>query len=322
MKKSKLKPLLLSAILFAPLAWAQDTKVPEPGAAPVMKTVELEWETVPNATSYEVRLTPVDRGSKPLIFKSPDNHLSDSVPVGMYKLQIRSRGEDVDSSWSPPIDFEVAIKETFPLYPEDKAVIDAKTMEKQNVEFKWTPVKKVKVYTLKVWGEDQPDKPWTFTGQSTTKTLQVPPGRVYHWDVSFQSADGVTYDQNPKTFTFTLQGTRLNKPEIDKAQLPTLLEWQPVPEAKAYKGKLYFKHMDETEWTLVSEATLTENEWRMQRLKPGAYKLEITAVSPRRLSSETTSKEFFIKPSRDSLALLMRTAIQESSAARTRNNRE
>lgn len=269
----------------------------EDPAPQVWKTIELEWEKVDNAGSYEVRLTP-EKSDKSLVIQAVENHLTQEVPVGNYYLQIRAKAKNSDdfSAWSPISDLEVAIKEIIPLHPTDKSVIDAEGSVKQLVEFQWSPVDKVREYTLKVWSEDKKDTPWIFTGHQTSKKLEVPPGRVYYWQVRFESANDVSYQQEPKTFSFILQGTQLLKPEINKYVAGKDLSWIGSEDSKAYQTKLFYRHLDETEWTPVREDKVGEPKLSLEKLKAGAYKIEITATAPRRLNSETSSYEFLVKP--------------------------
>lgn len=299
-----MRRILSLIILAAPLVFAQEAAVPPPIKQDPWKTIELEWEQVENAGSYEVKLTPVGGGPEH-IFAAPENRLLQEVPVGNYRLQVRSKSKDGGdfSPWSEASTIEVAIKEITPLYPVDKAIIDAKGNGKQPVDFKWTPVEKVKEYTLKVWSEDAKDKPWIFTGKNTGKTLEVPPGQTYYWQVSFESSNDTSYYQEPKTFSFALQGTRLLKPEINKlVHNAKNLTWKASPGAAIYRAKLFYRHLDETEWTALGDAKDSATEWALHQTKAGIYKIEVIAEAPRRMSSETASYEFMIKPSQADLA--------------------
>jgi hypothetical protein len=283
---------LTLAVLLALAAQGHGQKItPE-----ILKSVELEWDQVETVLSYEVRLTPA-LGGTARVFTAKENHLTQDVPIGTYTLQVRCLGKDGEtfSPWSEGRTLEVANKEVIPISPEDKSTIDAENATKQPVQFKWSPVDKVKIYTLKVWSTDKKDTPWVFTGTDTSKKLAVPPGKVYFWQVSFESAGDTDYAQEPKVFSFTLQGSKLLKPEITRAG-PTL-NWDANPEASHFLAKFYYRHLDETEWTLVREETLPASSWPIAKLKPGSYKLEVTATAPRHLSSDPAAFEFTVKPS-------------------------
>lgn len=261
------------------------------------KTIELEWEKVPDADGYEVRFTPTTAGGKARVFTTQDNKFSQLVPVGLYKLQIRAKAKGTDewSEWSPASDFEVANKEVAPLFPADKAVIDATGKGKQEIEFRWSPVEKIREYTLKVWSDEKKDTPWIFTGKNTHKKLEVPPGRVYYWQVLFASADEVDYAQEPKTFSFSLQGEQLLAPEINEYVAGKPISWKSSAGAKAYKVKLFYRHLDEKEWSRVRDEKI-EATSLATKLKPGQYKIEVVATSPKHADSLPGNAEFLVKP--------------------------
>src|ERR1044072_5955195 len=112
--------LITKLIFLSTFAFAQ--------TAPVMKTIELEWDEVPNADSYIVRLTPMQPAGEPWYFTTKTAELSEKVPVGTYELRIRPKSKEADvfSKWSDPSLLEVAVKAAKPLHPEDKSTIEAK----------------------------------------------------------------------------------------------------------------------------------------------------------------------------------------------------
>lgn len=275
------------------------------------KTIEIEWEQVPNAVSYEVRLSPVT-GDKPHIFSTSDNHLSQQVPVGNYRLQIRSKAKDTGdfSPWSAASDFEVVNKEVEPLSPKNNEVINAATDRKQTIDFNWSPVDKVKQYTLKVWNDDRKDNPWIFTGTSTHRRLEVPVGRVYFWQVLFASASDVDYAQEPKTFSFSIQGKPLLKPAISKYVPGKDLSWKGGEGTAAYKVKIFSRLLDEKDWHFKREEK-TENPHLVLKLDPGNAKVEVTATAPKRIDSEAATYEFLVKPTLVQLNTALSKAVHQ-----------
>jgi hypothetical protein len=230
-------PLLL--ILF--LAWPAFAQTADP-IKPPLKTIEIEWEPIEKAGGYEVRLMPA-AGGKPLKFFTAESHFIQDVPVGAYKMQVRSRARDEDyfSPWSDSFPIEVVAKEITPLKPVDKEIISAPSALKSSVEFEWKPVNGVKEYTLKVWNDARAEKPWVFVTRNTKKKLDVPPGEVYHWQVLFESDSAVSYAQAPTTFSFTLLGQKLIEPEIRPPEIQGLgrkLSWHESPDA-AKNAKTY-----------------------------------------------------------------------------------
>lgn len=296
----------LWALLLALQANAQGLHldVPPASAPLAMKTIELEWDSVDNAGSYEVKLLPED-ALVPMQFTTQEAKLVQQVPVGNYTLQVRARSTDGSdySPWSEPMPFAVVVKELQPLHPEDKSVVPSDGVSKQTVEFRWTPVEKVKLYTLVVWSEEKKETPYIFNTKETFKKLEVPAAQVYFWQVKFESADNVAYAQQPKTFTFTLLGKHLLKPEINSKSPPPLTEltWRASPDAKEYAAKIYYRCLDESEWKPLREAKLAGTSWAIGKLKAGAYKLEVIARAPRHIDSEAAVYQFVIKPAQADL---------------------
>ena len=287
-----------SKVSFAALALAGTVALAQGQA---FKTIEIEWEAVPKVGGYEVRLVPAG-GGKTLKFLTVESRLVQDVPVGEYKMQIRSRAKDEDymSAWSEVIPLEIVAKEITPIKPEDKATLNAVGIAKYTVEFEWATVDKVKEYTLKVWSEKRIDKPWVFVTRKTSKKLDVPPGEVYHWQVLFESASAVSYAQAPTTFTFTILGQKLTTPEITiPTPAPNLnkMSWRESEGATTYIAKLYYRHLDETTWTLALQTQTPHTEWLFAGLKRGAYRLDVLATAARRTQSDLAQFEFSIKPS-------------------------
>ena len=276
----------------------------EPGALE-LKTIELEWEAVENADGYEVRLTP--ETGKQIFFKTADSKLSEQVPVGVYSLRIRSKhkeSSDLWSPWSDAIRLEVLKKELQLLEPQNEVVLTANSNKREEVAFKWSEVAKAKTYTLQIWDEQTKEKPLTFITKKNSQRLKLLPGRVYFWQVTFESSTAVNYVQVIKTNMFTIQGARLVKPSIHAFKTGAeqkVLSWISSKQAKSHSVKLFFRYLDEEKWTQVNTAEVPTVMWEFGKLKPGMYKLEVIAHAPKHTSSEPGSYEFLVKPKRAEL---------------------
>lgn len=295
MRQTISKIIYMLAVAAAVNAVAQDAQAPVP-----TKTVELEWEAEPQAENYEVRLTPAT-GEPPLVFTATENKLTQDIPVGLYNLEVRVKVRDEDnySPWSDPVEIEVVSKNTVPLKPENESLQTALSTKDVPIEFQWAPVDRVREYTVRVWNEARRDNPWVFTTRKTSKVLNVPPGEVYSWQVFFDRAGSVMYNQNPPIFTFTLQGMKLVRPAITSRLIlgdVKIFSWRRSPGAKEYHAKLFYRNLDEKDYRLVREEKLSFLYWRTQRLEAGQYKLEVQAHAPKRASSDVAVFEFVIKP--------------------------
>lgn len=274
-------------------------------STPEMKTIELEWEPQDNADGYEVRLTPA--GGKPILFRTFEAKLSEQVPTGIYSLRIRSRHKEVQDLWSPWSDalrLEVLRKELHLLEPENEATLTASSAARQEVLFKWSEIAKAKDYTLKIWTEETKEKPLVFVTRKTTQRLKLLPSQVYYWQVTFESANAISYVQTVRTSMFTMQGPKLVKPSIvafKPGEPRTGLTWISGKKSQTFEAVLSFRYLDETEWTAIKEEKTANTRWDFGKLKPGAYKLEVVAYAPKNAPSDKGIYEFVVKPSREEL---------------------
>jgi len=298
------KILAIFALLFFLPAHADSEETPVgPPMAEVtpMKTIELEWEAIDNAFGYEILLTP-EGGGAALTFKTEEPKFSREIPVGVYRLKIRARHKEFADHWSPwsdPMTVEVLSKELSLIYPAENAVLKAPTDERLEVRFEWTPVDNAKDYTIKIWTEETKDDPITFVTRKNSQRLKLIPSRVYFWQVTFESANNVSYVQQAKTSTFILEGPKLVEPSIKPFaanEVKTKLSWTASEKTKAYKATLNFRFIDDPEWKTKKQKTLSEPVWEFGRLKPGVYKLEVVATAPRHASSDPGTYEFSVKP--------------------------
>jgi hypothetical protein len=274
-------------------------------APPDLKTIELEWEPIENADGYEVRLTP--EGGKPIFFRTFESKLSEEIPVGVYNLRIRSRSKEAEDLWSPWSDglrLEVLKKELVLEAPLNESTIVAKSGAREEIEFKWTEIPKVRDYVLKIWTEETKEKPLVFVTRRNSQRLKLLPSQVYFWQVTFESATATQYVQVVKTNMFTLQGPKLVKPSITPfkpGEERTGLSWISSKRAQSYSAQLFFRYLDQNEWQEYKSEDPTETRWDFGKLKPGAYKLEVVAHAPRHADSDKGSYEFLIKPKQNEI---------------------
>ena len=276
------------------------------------KVIEIEWEPITRAGGYDLKFIP-DDGKAAIFVRTTESRLSQELPIGKYRLQIRTRAKDEDyaSDWSAPVPIEVVEKTINPLKPEDKAVIESKAT-KHTVEFEWSPVENVKEYTLKVWNDKRKDNPWVFVTRQTRKRLEVPAAENYYWQVLFEAANSINYQQEPTTLTFTLLGSRLVTPSISTPKSITDvrgLTWTESPGAEEYVIELAYRHLDETEFQPIKSLTTKDLKLPFDQLKPGVYRAQIQARAIKRLPSEKGQLEFLVKPTAEA----MRAALAQGS---------
>jgi hypothetical protein len=290
---------IILVLLFC-LPFFASAQLPPPQA-----TVELDWEPIENAQAYEVKLEPKD-GGETIIIKSVENKISQRVPVGEYNVRIRSQDKKSGyfGKWSPGISIEVSSKVVKLIAPEDNAVLSDFSGEEAEIEFRWDANADARQYTIKIWSDNEAEAQ-EIPVSDTLYKLKLPLGRVYHWNVTFETNRAIKYQADPMTYSFSLLGKRLLRPEIDPVVVTTkdatTIKWSESPEATGYKTQVSFRYLDETEYQALAQDTVSTTSWSTQRFKPGAYKIEVTATASLRMNSEPAIYEFVQKPTEQEL---------------------
>lgn len=297
---------------------AQEASV---AAANAEATLDIEWEKIEDATSYEVKLTP-STGGDVLKFLSSDTRLTQKLPQGNYKFQIRSREKTTGyfGPWSPETEVEVTPKAVKLISPSEGAEISEPKEKRTQVEFQWTPVLGAKEYTLRIWFDEEKNAR-EFKSKTNKKLLTLPAAKTYAWQVTFLTDRSIGYLAAPQIGNFKVLGKQLMKPVITEKVLPTeadakaqvvnqMIKWKGSQASKSFKVKFSRRALDEEEWAPLKDIQTQEaSELRFEKLKPGAYKIEVTSQSPNRVSSEAATYEFVVKPTEAELDQAMKTAL-------------
>lgn len=321
MRRSAL-PLLLLILTSVVSAFA----VADPPVAtnPAMNarreaTLDLEWETVAGASSYDVKLTPKSGGAS-IEVNVKENKLSHRMPVGVYLLRIRSQDEasGLFGPWSEPTEIEVAAREIELSEPVNGAEIDADSARLSRVVFRWRPARGAKIYVLKIWMADDETKQKEFKTGNTALAVRLPTAKSYRWQVTFESDTEVGYLTASTSYGFSLVGPRLTKPVVQAVADPkkglsalTQIRWTRVPRATFYTARMWRRFLDENEWEAVAEnEAFAALFWRFDRLKPGQYRFEVIAQAKNRRASEPGVLELTVKPTADELRMALEGAVR------------
>ena len=299
-------------------------------------TIELEWEVVDGASAYEVELTPklpsgpnsgtdsaLDSAAvsskpsaQPIRFSTTTAKVSQKVPLGIYSLRIRSKegASGYFGDWSAPVEIEALAKTIQPIFPPDKSEVASPAERRKRVTFEWTAANDAREYTLRIWSDDL-NSPKEFkiqnvqtpqSGRNPRQDIMLTAGKVYHWQVTFESKTNVNYQSQPPTFSFTLLGSQLTTPDFAPADYKRNVQkakWSASPKAEVYSGALEYHSLDELEWrSLRKLASLRTTEWQLGKLKPGVYRVTVVAHAKNHIDSEPGYHEFVVKPSKSELA--------------------
>jgi hypothetical protein len=272
-------------ILFSMLAWSQ---------SPQQKTVEIEWEVVSGAKSYEIEI--ISEGQQPVLQRVNQNLIRMQMNNGEYQFRVRAidlRG--IRSDWSEPESLNLnlqAIKKDFPAH---LSAVNSSSEDQQLVELRWQPQDDVESYEVTITSLDGTiQEVLTVSGSSLKKELPV--GKTYAWKVRALTQGALTDDN---AFTFTLIGKALDKPEIESPsnQFVRDLEWKTPSYADSFRFLLQRQNRKTKKWEKVlSEDNYKDNSLVFDgKLPGGTYRLLVVAKAPLRQPSPTANLTFNVK---------------------------
>ncbi|MCB9072247.1 MAG: hypothetical protein H6623_01400 [Bdellovibrionaceae bacterium] len=263
----------------------------------VRRNVEVEWDTIENATQYEVQVIRTDDANKkPLRFKTQSPQWSATIKPGLYKMQVRSYDDrGVPGSWSPESELLVKLPSVISIFPEEKKIINAKEEDKRNIEFKWETVPGAEKYRVKA---QTADSVWTFEQDinDTKIKIDVPVGAVISWEVVAINDKGEEGDRWKSVETFEVYGPALKKPVIEKpfSKFVKELKWSEATHAQYYKYDLKYYNRKSKKWDLVeSKDNYPETTLKLDTSRPtGMYKIAVQAVGEHRKPSNIFVRKF------------------------------
>ncbi|RME17283.1 MAG: hypothetical protein D6797_02840 [Bdellovibrio sp.] len=245
------------------------------------RTIQLEWEPVPGATAYEIRLR---KGPKNYTFKTKKPSWKGAIQPGLYEMSIRSYDErGVPGDWSRSIPLKVKLFAARLIAP--KGDVFTKKEKRAEVAFQWTPVKGASAYHIfvnhKVYKASQPPL-----------TIELPVAKAYKWTLIPLQGEKLLGEKSTPLH-FKLYGAPLEKPQLQapSTRVVQQITWPPVPYAKTYQKTLYFK--ENNQWKKVWEESSPQNAYSHDLSRPGGlYKLQVVAQAPLRPASPVATLEF------------------------------
>ncbi len=313
---------ILTATVLVGFLWSPDRTMAE-DLPPPQATLELEWELVDDAIAYEVKLTPKKEGAAPIVLSAPENKINARVPIGEYKLQIRSQDKNNKywGRWSKPSEIEVVTKRVQLVIPENESVIKPKSEKRAEVRFEWNSVPEAKKYTLRLWTDDGAE-PVEFKTKEITKTLQLLPGHSYFWYVTFETERSVRYQADPLTYSFMLLGHPLEKPIIDpevSTDESVKLSWSKPPGTQSFRVKFSRHDLDATVWQPLKEFESTDlTDMKPSIPQAGVFRIEVTAQAKTRMDSPLAFREFVVKPSERKLMAALQPLLDSAKPMGTK----
>lgn len=279
---------LLVMVLFAPLAMA----------SPAQRSVEVMWETEPDAVKYIVEIR-YRQGKFLKTFTTKDPLFKFRTPVGNY--QLRARIEVKSGHLGPWSEWEKLVVPPEPVLfgPEFSEAIKAKPVNGRAaaVDLKWARVGTASGYHLKVQ-----DRDGKIVAEKRVKApaakLELPPGE-YTYSIVALGAEGLESEERVSPQKVLIG----NAIVADIKMMPEggksgVFEWEAAP-GLAYRVSLARSAFLSDEWNpILKDQVLNQTgAWSPGAdLKPGRYRWSLVAEKDGWTSSAPVVREFEIKP--------------------------
>lgn len=287
------------------------------------RKVDLEFEEVPDATLYEikvVRLKDKDIKTNPIYFKTKKPIWSAEINPGHYLLQLRSYDDrGVPGDWSEDIDYWVKVPPPELSSPPSQSVVSSSEVEKLKTQLKWLAVPGAGEYRIEVESTDGQFKN-SFTAKDTSLEAELPVAKSYRWRVQSISQEGADGDEPESGWEFSLLGPPLESPKIETpiTKIVTDLHWDPVPYAQNYDYSLGLNKNGK--WIQLKKGSI-ENSTQLPfdlSQPSGRYRLSLQAKANFRQPSKWMRMEFPVTGGLREPAAIEAAALKESLQKPTR----
>ncbi|MCB0367060.1 MAG: hypothetical protein H6624_07805 [Bdellovibrionaceae bacterium] len=286
----------------------------------VRRDVNLEWEEVEFATSYQIRLTrkPRPDSSEPSrTFKTNEPKWSGDLKPGFYTMELRSYDDrGVPGEWSEPSEFWVKIPPPTPLTPEANKGIRTKETKEYETRFSWKAFSGASRYKVEIESEDGSFKSSKEVEENKLE-LDLPVAKIYKWRVYALMGENLDPGEIPEQWRkFSLVGAPLEKPNLQQPLTKYVqeLNWKAPEFAQAYDCIVQRRSGEDGSWRTVSKVKgHKESPLPFDLSNPtGFYKLKVQARSYLREKSEIAEMEFEVRGGIRSPAALEEAQLRDS----------
>lgn len=283
----------------------------------VRRNVEVEWDQIEGAISYEVQvIRKDDQKKKPLRFKMKEPGWSATIKPGTYLMQIRSVDDrGVPGDWSPASEMIVKLPAIIANYPEANSIVISKEEASQELAFRWEPVPGAVKYKFRA---RSPNGSWSIEKEVRDADLEtsVPVGGFINWEVTAVDEKGDDGDKWDAPQTFELRGPQIKKPVIEKPLSAYIKEvkWAAPSFAKNYLYDLQYQNPKTRKWEAVEKKTdHVGNTLTLDTSRPsGKYRLQVQAMGDHRANSPFAKLEFEMMGNFRDPAALENAILRES----------
>jgi hypothetical protein len=270
------------------------------------REVQIEWEEQEGAKQYEIEITkPVTGESvKKQKFKTKD--FSFYLPVGKFMIKCRPFDKRfVAGPWSE--EFEIIVPPPpveFNKLESHQLTASSKTL-KATTALTWTSAEGIEQFRLKIFNEKDELVEEKLL-KETSWNFEASPGK-FRAELVALGGDGVENEEK-SVLQWEVLGAQMEPLKIVDfdPQKPTQVAWTGAAEGAFFEGLLERQDIgsaDPEEWDEIKSFT-KQNAFFIeakQPLKPGVYRLTVSASAEGFRSPPTAQREFIVKPPRREL---------------------
>ena len=246
--------------------------------------IDLEFDSIPDAVSYEVELFQKIDNQKLVIdiYKSENPSWSKKVPAGKYYVRIRSiDNRNAPGPWSDEMFIPIKLPEVKILFPLKDAIIESNEDDSSHkVNFEWTSVNGANYYQFNLYNKDKQNIQSELVNTSSYQTY-LSKRDSYFFEIIplIDKNDEYTPKLSLNEFRLTYGRLPSPKPTLSTTTSSLVISWPEVDKDASYKLKIV--KVDDSEKT-ISEKTITNTELILNKktFTAGTYKLFISAEKP------------------------------------------
>ncbi len=258
--------------------------------------VELEWEGVENAKSYDLEVKSTKNTFK---FQTKEAIWAGRLSPGFFKMRIRARDKrGVPGEWSEYQEFKVFLDSPEFVNPTSGSIVASANNDLQNVTFKWKKVFAGKKYTLDVQGLDS-----TFRKQielnDEKATMELPVATKFMATIRAANEVLTSNPEKDRVAEFVVSGKKLAAPKLIQPESLFVREikWNKPEFAQAYNYTLEKMDAKSQKFNVVEEGKELRGEAMpfKKEYPGGTYRVTVKSIASYRPSSEAVSLKFTAK---------------------------
>jgi len=250
--------------------------------------IDLEFDPIENASSYEIELYQKSEGQKLVLenYKSEMPTWTKKVKPGKYFVRIRSLDKrNAPGPWSEEMFIPIKLPEVKILFPLNDAIIETNEEDiSHKLNFEWMPVTGANFYKLNLYNREQK------LLQSETVSTTVYPTYLNKRDTYFfeiipliDKNDEHTEKLSLNQFSLTYGKLPSPKPILKTTTSSVIISWKEETNDALYKVKIIkIESNDKENEKIIEEKTISKTEiiFNKKAFTDGTYKLYLSAKKP------------------------------------------